>query len=319
MEDMKNENLTDLLRIDSRKEEERITGFIRKQLKELKRDGAVIGLSGGLDSSTCAYLLERAVGRDRILALILPERDSSPINMEHARLVASNLHLKTIETDLTELLDKMGVYRIGPKEIRTEKDMKGVEEKLGLGDRIFGPHLIFEQFAMTYGQEEKLLAKLAGKALHKGRCELNAFGYTKVRMRMLCLSYHAWLNNYAIIGTLDKSEWSIGLFDVHGDGVCELAILRHLYKTQIRQLAQDIGIPAGITQKQSSGDLYGNISWERGMGMSYLQLDQILYGLENGYTDNQLADVVPVKTVETVRRNIGIANLIRRLPLTLDE
>lgn len=135
---------------------------------------------------------------------------------------------------------------------------------------------------------------------------------------MVYLYYQAWLNNYAVAGTLDKSEWSIGLFDPHGDGACDMAILRHLYKTQIKQLAISIGVPDEIIKKPSSGDIYGNVSWEYGMGMTYNQLDQVLYGLEHGYRRDQLTKILPEKAIRSIESGLKVANLIKSLPLHIE-
>ena len=64
--------IEDSLKIDSHKEEQRIIQFVQEKLQELNRDGAVIGLSGGLDSSTCAYILEQALGKKRFLQYYCP-------------------------------------------------------------------------------------------------------------------------------------------------------------------------------------------------------------------------------------------------------
>lgn len=98
---MVNEDLEGKLRINPQLEEKRITDFIQKSLKELNRDGALVGLNGGLDSSTTAYLLVKALGKKKVLGVILPERDSAKINMEHARLVAKNLGIRCIEVDIS--------------------------------------------------------------------------------------------------------------------------------------------------------------------------------------------------------------------------
>jgi len=97
---------------NSAQEDVKIRDFLESSLERLNRVDAVIGLSGGLDSSTCAYLLRRVLEKDKILALIMPERDSDPVNIEHARLVAKNLDLRIIETDLTEILEKIGIYKL---------------------------------------------------------------------------------------------------------------------------------------------------------------------------------------------------------------
>lgn len=310
-----NNNLKDLLKIDHQKEKDRIILFVKEKLKQLKKDGAVLGLSGGLDSSTCAYLLTEALGKNNVLGLILPERDSAAINMEHARMVAKNLGIKTKEIDISKLLEEIGVYKVGPKELKTKEDVERFEKIQELAKKILGKHLIFKRLAIIYGVDKlPLLLRPFSGELNK----ITAFSFTKVRTRMLHLYYYAWLHNYAVIGTLDKSEYSIGLFDLHGDGACDLAILRHLYKSQIKELAIGIGVPQEITQKKSSGDLYGNESWERAMGMTYEQLDQVLFGLERGYTDEKLAENVDAKAIEDIKKGKEVSKLLRSLPLALD-
>jgi NAD+ synthase len=277
-------DIRNLLKIDSKAEEQKIIDFVQKGIKNLNRDGAVIGLSGGLDSSTCAYLLEKALGKDRILALILPERDSSPINMNHARLVARNLHLKAVEIDMTDIVEKMGVYEVGPEELKKESDWTKLE-----------------------------IRKMFKEGIHN----VGAFWFTKVRLRMVHLFYHSRVHNYAVAGTLDKSEWTIGCYDEHGDGVSDITLLRHLYKTQIRQLAKDVGVPAEIIQKPSSADLYGNQAWEKVLGMTYEQLDQILYGIEKGYERSQLTKIFGKELVESIEKMSEQAKFKRSLPLSL--
>jgi NAD+ synthase len=115
------DKLTKELEIDCQKEETCIITYIQRTIKELHRDGAVIGLSGGLDSSLSAYLLTKALGKENLLAVLLPERDSSSINHEHAHLIAKILGLRTIEQDMTKTLQEIGVYDIGRKKLESEK------------------------------------------------------------------------------------------------------------------------------------------------------------------------------------------------------
>ncbi len=310
-------NLRDLLKIDTRVEKERVIRFIREKLKQLNKDGVVLGLSGGLDSSTCAYLLTEALGNEKILGLILPERDSGKINMEHARLVAKNLGVRTMEIDISRMLDEVGVYKIGPDELKTKADLDKIKQQKELSKQMLGAgdHLAFKRLAIMHGIDElpELLRPL-GEVFFKN----NAFSLTKVRTRMLHLYYYAWLHNYAVVGTLDRSEYSIGLYDPHGDGACDLAILRHLYKTQIKQLAIGIGVPQEITQKRSSGDLYGNEAWEDAMGLTYEQLDQVLTGLEKGYPEEDLIQIVDKEGIDAIKKGKKVSAFIRSLPVALD-
>ena len=81
-------SLEDRLKIDAAQTSAEIVTFLRREVDRLTRRGLVIGLSGGLDSTVCAYLCARAVGPERIWALVMPERDSAPDNVADAQLVA---------------------------------------------------------------------------------------------------------------------------------------------------------------------------------------------------------------------------------------
>ena len=94
-------HLEKALEINCQQEEQRIITFIQKTIKERHKEGAVIGLSSRLDSSVCAYLLVKTLGKKKVLSLLLPERDSSPVCHQHVHMVADNLGLKTIEVDMT--------------------------------------------------------------------------------------------------------------------------------------------------------------------------------------------------------------------------
>jgi len=85
-------------------EAQRITLFIREMLDKSDTEGIVVGLSGGIDSALTASLCVRAIGRERVLALILPCH-SVKADWEDARLVAKHLEIKSIVVDLSEVFD----------------------------------------------------------------------------------------------------------------------------------------------------------------------------------------------------------------------
>jgi len=153
-----------LPKITSAQEDVKIRDFLESSLERLNRVGAVIGLSGGLDSSTCAYLLRRVLEKDKILALIMPERDSDPVNIEHARLVAKNLDLRIIEIDLTEILEKIGIYKlVSTKEASNSAGLEKLIKNLTKLTR--SSSLFSTGISLAYGMKEGHLKRLAARLL----------------------------------------------------------------------------------------------------------------------------------------------------------
>jgi NAD+ synthase len=313
MDDLKKELL-----IDCRREEQRIICFARQAVTQLHKKGAVIGLSGGLDSSLCAYLLAKALGRKKVLALLLPERDSSPVHRRHARMVADSLGLKTIEIDMTRTLEEIGVYGIGPEKVKNEGEYaRGIKRRMERNARGFRYQTyLSDVMGAAYGSDTSRMWKVMKRMIPKEAQA--AFLFTKVRLRMLYLSYYAWQYDYAIVGTTDRSEYSTGIYDPHGDGANDITLLRHLYKTQIRQLAEHVGVPDDLIRKPHTADLYGNIPHETTLGITYEQLDLLLQAISKGCSTDQVAAIAARGDLENVKRCMENARLMRSLPLSLD-
>lgn len=86
---------TDTLKIDAEKVEKKIVSFIQKVVKNASADGVVVGLSGGVDSSTTAVLCAKALGKEKVLGLILPEKNvTDPNDIEDAMKVSKMLGIK---------------------------------------------------------------------------------------------------------------------------------------------------------------------------------------------------------------------------------
>jgi len=133
------------------------------------------------------------------------------------------------------------------------------------------------------------------------------------------LYHYAALNDYLVVGTTDRSEWSIGFYDKYGDAASDISLLRHLYKTQIRALARYLGVPEPIISKPSSGDLAAGLPNEVVIGLTYEQLDATLYGLEQELPEDSIAAQVGVsrKAVQAVRQAMQVAQVREGLPLHL--
>jgi NAD+ synthase len=113
----------------------------------------------------------------------------------------------------------------------------------------------------------------------------------------------------------------MGVYDRYGDGACDISIMSHLYKTQIKQMAKHIGVPDHIVNKTSSADFFGDsMPNEKLIGLSYLKLDDILCGIrKSGLRDDDIARRVGVKpaVVRSVRKSIQDASFVASLPLSL--
>jgi NAD+ synthase len=214
----------------------------------------------------------------------------------------------------------MGVYDIGIKMLENEEEVAKYTEKDKAKAKLFlGGYAYPDMISALYGGETstkwKLMEKLAKNYIYNHF----AFQDTKVKLRMVYLYFYAKQHNYAVIGTSDKSEYSIGLYIKYGDGANDIQILRHLYKTQLKQLARYMGLPPEIINKPHSGDLYANAPHTDKLGMSYEELDMVLLAMDKGYSDEKLAEIVPKKGVDGVKQLIKVAALIKRLPLSVDS
>ncbi|HCP32119.1 TPA: NAD(+) synthetase [Candidatus Acetothermia bacterium] len=291
------------LTIEPEAESERIVTFISHTVKELGKKGAVLGLSGGLDSAVVAHLCVRALTPSRVHGLILPERDSAPQSLEDARRVAKELGIKSEEIELTPALSALGAYRPIPR----------------FAARPWLVRRVYKRFKRKAGVS--YLIHSLGPPAERPEFSFASFALPKLRMRMITLYQYASRLGYAVAGTTNRTEWEVGHYDRYGDGACDIDSIRHLYKTQVRELARYLGVPAAIIEKPPSPDLIPGITDELALGLSYAELDPILSLLDQGGTDEEVVKIVGVERVAVVevRRAVEEARKMRRLPLGLDK
>ncbi len=126
-------------------------------------------------------------------------------------------------------------------------------------------------------------------------------GNIKVRTRMNILYAIANEESRLVAGTSNKSEILTGYFTKYGDGASDFAPIGDLYKTQVRALAREIGVPEGIIRKKPSANLLPGQYDEDELGINYEILDRILYGIELGLKKDKIAEIVgDAKLVEHV-------------------
>lgn len=307
------------LRFDPASAASQIERFVRAEVARMGKRGVVLGMSGGLCSTVCAYLCVRALGSEHVHAYMLPERDSDPQHMRDAASVAQALGLSQTWLDLTPILRQIGVYDLVSEQQAGNR--RAIEMGLRWLTRLSRrPSLFGAGIALLYNAHPTRWTQSIHRLLWKPMGRVHAFTSTKVRLRMVMLYHYAALNNCLVAGTTDKSEWSIGFYDRYGDGASDIALLRHLYKTQIRELARYLGVPSHIVSKPSSGDLAAGVPNEDLIGLTYEQLDVMLWGIGHGVDDAAIiaqAGVSPT-ALSAVRATVQAAREVEYLPTHLD-
>ena len=122
-----------------------------------------------------------------------------------------------------------------------------------------------------------------------------ALGNLRARIRANIIYYYANLKNYLVLGTSDKSEYSIGYFTKFGDGSADLLPISKLYKTQLREFAKMLAVPNNIITKKSSPNLWKEHIAEEELGITYEEIDSILYCLEKRLSVNEIVKQTEIK------------------------
>ncbi|HTQ61278.1 MAG TPA: NAD(+) synthase [Candidatus Solibacter sp.] len=257
--------------------------------RQLKRRGVVLGVSGGIDSSVVAALCARSLGIERVAVLLMPERESSNESLGLGKLLAETLKVKYIVEDITPLLEAAGCYRRRDDAIRAQIPDYGPGHRCKIVLSSSAGHKGFEFFHLV----------VESPSGHVKKVRLNADTYLgilaatnmKQRARKFFEYYHADRLNYAVAGTPNRLEYDQGFFVKNGDGAADLKPIAHLYKTQVYQLAEYLGVPEEIRKRPPTTDTYSmpQSQEEFYFSLPYEQMDLCLYGLDNGCTHEEVA------------------------------
>lgn len=268
-----------VLKIDCEKETRRIEEFIKEQVhSKFNKKGAVVGLSGGVDSSVTAALCVRSLGHDKVLGIILPEKESNPISEECAKVLANKLRIKTIKRDITSILEAFGVYSVREKIV--EENISHF--KPGYPFRLVMPGNILKSKQLNVPcLEVKDKKGCITSELLSADDYLTMVAATNIkqRARMALLYYYAEKGNYLVAGTTNMTEYLLGFFVKYGDGGVDIEPIRHLYKMQVYQLADYLGMPKAIIARDPTPDTFSfPISDEKlYFRLPYRMLDLLLY------------------------------------------
>ena len=274
---------------------EKITSKLNYDLQHsLKRKGAIIGISGGIDSSVTLGLAVKAFGPERVIGVMLPEKDSSNESKDLAVLLAEKFGIKTIEENITPALTGFGCYMRRDEAVKAvfpEYDANLFTMKIGLSQEQI-KHNLPPLFSLTIvdanGNSKSKVLPL------KEYLQIVAASNFKQRCRMSMLYYHAERLHYAVIGTPNKHEVDQGFFVKHGDGGADILPIAHLYKTQVYQFAEYLGIPEEIIKRTPTSDTYSaeQTQQEFFFQLPFYEMDMIWFGYENGYDIEVVADTL---------------------------
>jgi len=225
------ESLPPLPAIEPEQAVDVIIGFIRAQMEQTGFRRIVLGLSGGIDSATVAFLCARAVGPENLLAVRMPYRTSSDASETDALRVVDALGCRSERVDITPMAEPM-------------------------------------------------LSLISDPEQRAGGDELNVRrGNVMARQRMIVIYDRSAAFDALVAGTSNKTEALLGYGTLHGDMAAAFAPIGDLYKTQLRSVAAELGVPREILDKPPSADLWPGQTDEAELGRSYVLLDRTLFAL----------------------------------------
>jgi NAD+ synthase len=303
---------SDLLRIDCAREVERISAAMRDLVcKKFKRRGAVVGVSGGIDSSVVAALCAHALGKDHVVALFMPETESAGETLALSKLLAESLGIKSVLEDITPILTGAGCYRRRDEAIRTVVPEYDERYK----SKIVLPDLLATDSFSVYS----IVVQSPTGEMKKFRLPLSAYlgvlsaTNFKQRIRKMVEYYHADCLNFAVAGTPNRLEYDLGFFVKSGDGAADFKPIAHLYKSQVYQLAEYLKIPKAIQERPPTTDTYSlaQSQEEFYFSMPLEKMDLCLYGKNHNMAPGMLASLLGF-TEEQVEKAYAIIDSKRK-------
>lgn len=275
--------------------------LIEEIFRKYKRRGAVIGISGGIDSSVTMALAVKAIGAEKVFGVMMPEKDSSPDSENMADKLAKKFGVEAVVENIRPALEGFKCYERRDEAIKrvfpefnpvTDKSKIGINQT-GLDQKL--PPVFHLTIIHPSGEQKSKVIPV------KEYLQIVAASNFKQRCRMSMVYYHAEQKHYVVLGTANKHEIDQGFFVKFGDGGSDLYPLANLYKTQVYQLARHLGVTQEIIDRTPTTDTY---SAEQTQEEFFYQLpfdvmDLMWYGFENGYDKAEVGKVMG-KTVQEV-------------------
>lgn len=235
--------------------------FIRDEVHKAGFERAVLGLSGGVDSSLSAFLTAEALGNGNVYGINMPYRESSTRGIQHAQQVSNLLNIQFLSIEITPMID---MY------VQSFPNADSVRK---------GNKMARERMSILYDQSARF--------------------------------------NALVVGSSNKTEILLGYGTIYGDMACAINPLGDLYKTQVWDLAREVGVPEEIIEKAPTADLWRGQTDEEELGLSYREVDRLLnLMIDNGLGPDEL---VSEGFTEDFIRNVAIrirsSEFKRRMPI----
>ncbi|HHE40839.1 MAG TPA: NAD(+) synthase [Candidatus Cloacimonetes bacterium] len=286
----------DVLKIDPAQQLEKLSKFIVEQMKVVfHRKGVIVGLSGGIDSACIAAVAVHAIGKEKVVGLVLPETESNPISSEYAIKHAQALGIEHRQINITPTVDSVVHYKW-----RDEFMEKLIPEyKPGYKYNITLPTDLLERNSFNF---YSLQVQMPDGEIKKKRLNLEefrtitSFANIKIRARMLHLYAEAERRNLLVVGTTNRTEFILGDFCKYGDGGTDIEPLSYLYKNQIYQLSDYLEITPEIIDRKPSPDTFSLpvSDQEFFFRIPFAKLDHLLYAWEHDVPINDVANVLVI-------------------------
>ncbi len=269
--------------------------------KDLMRRGLVVAMSGGIDSSVSSALAVRALGKNKVYGIMLPERDSSGFSTARGRQLAEHHGIRYEVFDIAKALEGIGCYEQRDEAIRRvfPEYGEGWKNKIVIKGGLEGRINHFELVVQTPQGELQTKRLPLPEYL-----QIVAATNHKQRIRKTVEYYHADRLNYAVVGTPNRLEYDQGFFVKNGDGSADVKPIAHLYKSQVYALARHLKLPKEICEATPTTDTYSLAQGqdEFYFALPYAQMDLALYALNNGYEASALADAIGI--TESQAKNV---------------
>lgn len=291
-----------VLELELEAEVGRISTWMKAEVMgTLKKRGVVVGLSGGIDSSVCAALAVRSLGKEKVFGLFMPERDSADESLELGQLLANSLGIKAVTENIASALQGAGCYARQEEAIRTvfPEYGPGWKSKLTLPSILESDRLnVFQLTVQSPAGETQ-----TGRMPLQGYLQVVAATNFKQRVRKMVEYYHGDRLNYAVVGTPNRLEYDQGFFVKQGDGTADIKPIAHLYKTQVYALAETLGIPEEIRRRPPTTDTYSmpQTQEEFYFALPYDRMDLCLWAVNHDVSAEEVAPEVGLTAAQVER------------------